>query len=69
MEDQPHLMKCAPILNIVNQKYTLNSVNELKYEHIFSRSVKKQKAITKYYSILIDIREKILLKQQPKTTI
>ena len=69
MEDHPYLMQCEPILHIVNQKYILPSVNDLKYEHIFSRSVKKQKAITKFYSILIDIREKLLLKQQPKTTI
>ena len=64
LEDQPHLMECAPILNIFNQKYNLPSEINLKYEHIFSSSVKKQSAITKFFSILIDIREKLLSKQQ-----
>ena len=61
LENQPHLMKCKPIMDIFQEKFTLP--RDLKYEHIFSKNVKKQKTITKLFSILLDIREQLLKKQ------
>ena len=63
IEDQTHILKCAPLWHKFNQKYKW--LDTIIYDGIFSKSVKKQKKITKLYSILLDIRP-MLIKNQLK---
>ena len=60
VEDQPHIMKCKQILDNLDQTY---EVSDICYEDIFSKS-KKQNRVTKLYVALLDVRSKLLQKQQ-----
>lgn len=60
VEDQPHIMKCKQILDNLDETY---EVSDICYEDIFSKS-KKQNRVTKLYVALLDVRSKLLQKQQ-----
>ena len=57
LETQMHLMKCEPILTVLNEKYDMSGI---AYEDIFSNDLKKQRNVTKLYKIVTDIRTKLL---------
>ena len=59
IEDQKHLLKCQPIMDRLDKKW---SSIDLSYEDIFSKT-KKQKTIVQLYIEILDIRNTILEEQ------
>ena len=62
IEEQSHILECIPIWQKFNEKYKL--MQAANYSDIFSKNIKKQKRITKLYTILLDIRENLLKKEK-----
>ena len=63
IEDQPHILKCEPLLEKLDKKY---SPNHISYNDIFLNT-KKQKKVTEVMIALLDIKKSILNKNQEKT--
>ena len=60
IEDQPHLLKCIPLLNKLDKKHDLKKIS---YDNIFSK-IKKQKKVTEVFAALLDIQSSLLLEQE-----
>ena len=58
IEDQPHLLKCKPLISKLNKKF---NIKEVKYDDIFSNT-KKQKKVIEVLIALIKTRDKMLPK-------
>ena len=61
METQKHLTLCKPILDIFNEKYDKSGI---EYEDIFSKSLIKQRNVTKLFKILLEIRTSLIDKMK-----
>ena len=61
LETQEHLIQCIPILTVLNEKYDKSGI---RYDDIYSKHIKKQRSVTKLYKILIELRTKLLLKEE-----
>ena len=56
IEDQPHILKCKPILDNLSKPFDLQNI---AYKDLFG-NVKKQKKVVELFIALLDIRSSIL---------